>query len=82
MIIKGRSPTMRHVSRTRSVALDWLSDRIKFDSKIQIRYTDTKDQLADHYDLRKFSHVTNAKIFLICSTSAISALLAALSTPA
>ena len=29
MIIKGRSPTMRHVSRTDSVALDWLFDRIK-----------------------------------------------------
>ena len=24
MIIKGRSPTMRHVSRTHTVALDWL----------------------------------------------------------
>ena len=23
MIIKGRSPTMRHVSRTHRVALDW-----------------------------------------------------------
>ena len=31
MIIKGRSPTMRHVSRTRKVALDWLSDRINLD---------------------------------------------------
>ena len=28
MIIKGRSPTMRHVSRTHRVALDWLFDRI------------------------------------------------------
>ena len=26
MIIKGRSPTMRHVSRTYRVALDWLFD--------------------------------------------------------
>ena len=24
MIIKGRSPTMRHVSRTHRVALDWV----------------------------------------------------------
>ena len=24
MIIKGRSPTMRHVSRTHRVALDWI----------------------------------------------------------
>ena len=28
MIIKGRSPTMRHVSRTHRVAFDWLFDRI------------------------------------------------------
>ena len=28
--IKGRSPRMRHVSRTRRVALDWLFDRIYF----------------------------------------------------
>ena len=30
MIIKGRSPTMRQVSRTYRFALDWLSDRIIF----------------------------------------------------
>ena len=35
MIIKGRSPTMRHVSRTHRVALDWLFDRINLDSKIR-----------------------------------------------
>ena len=38
MIMKGRSPTMRHVSRTHRVALDWLFDRINLDSKIQIKY--------------------------------------------
>ena len=37
MIIEGRSPTMRHVSRTHSVALDWLFDRINSDPKIQIK---------------------------------------------
>ena len=47
MIIKGRSPTMRHVSRTHRVALDWLFNRINLDPKIQIKYTDTKNQLAD-----------------------------------
>ena len=47
MIIEGRSPTMRHVSRTHRVALDWLFDRINLDSKIQIKYIDTKTQLAD-----------------------------------
>ena len=38
---------MRHVSRTHRVALDWLFDRINLDSKIQIKYIDTKNQLAD-----------------------------------
>ena len=41
MIIKGRSPTMRHVSRTDRVALDWLFYKINLDSRIQIRYIDT-----------------------------------------
>ena len=47
MIIKGRSPTMRHVSSTHRVALDLLFDRINLDPKIQIKYIDTKNQLAD-----------------------------------
>ena len=47
MIINGRSPTMRHVSRTHRVALAWLFDRINLDPKIQIKYIDTKNQLAD-----------------------------------
>ena len=45
--LKGRSPTMRHVSRTHKVALDWSFDRINLDPKIQIKYIDTKNQLAD-----------------------------------
>ena len=47
MIIKGRSPTMRHVSRTHGVARDWLFDRINLDSQIQIKYINTKNQLVD-----------------------------------
>ena len=47
MIVKGRSPTMRHVSRTHRVSLDWLFDRINLDPKIPIRYIDTKHQIAD-----------------------------------
>ena len=47
MVMKGRCPTMRHVSRTHRVALDWLFDRINLDPKIQIKKIDTKNQLAD-----------------------------------
>ena len=38
---------MRHVSRTHRVAFDWQFDRINFDPKTQIKYIDTKNQLAD-----------------------------------
>ena len=47
MITKGRSLTMRHVSIPHRVALDWLFDRINLDPKIQIKYIETKNQLAD-----------------------------------
>ena len=55
MIIKGRSPTMRHVSRSHSVALDWLFERINLESQIQIKYVDTKNQLADILTKGSFS---------------------------
>ena len=47
MVINGRCPTMRHVSRTHRIALDWLFDKIILDAKIQTKYVDTKHQLAD-----------------------------------
>ena len=47
MINKGRSPTIRHGSRSHRVAMDWLFDRINLAAKIQIRYIDTKHQHAD-----------------------------------
>ena len=54
MIIKRRSAAMRHVSRTHRVALDWLFDRINLDSKIQIKYIDTKNQVTDIFNQREF----------------------------
>ena len=55
IVIKGRSPTMRHVSRTHRVALDWLLDRINLDPKIQIRCIDTKHQLTDIFTQGNFT---------------------------
>ena len=46
-ILKVGSPTVKHVSRTHRVAHDWLFDRINLDPQIQIKYIDTKNQLAD-----------------------------------
>ena len=62
MILKGRSPTVRHVSRTHRVALDWLFDRNNLDPKIQIKYVDTKNQLADlltqgNFTREEWSHI-------------------------
>ena len=47
MMMNSRSPTMRHVSRTHRVALDWPFDRINLDPKIQNKDLDTKNQPAD-----------------------------------
>ena len=47
MIIKGRCPTVRHVSRTHRVASDRLFDRTNLDFQILIRYIDTEHQPAD-----------------------------------
>ena len=55
MIIRRRSPTMRRVSRTHRVALDWLFDRINLDPKVQIKYIDTKNQLADNLTKGNFT---------------------------
>ena len=48
MMKNGKEPdNERHVSRTHRVALDGFCDRINLDPKIQIKYIDTKNQLAD-----------------------------------
>ena len=41
MTIKGRSPTMRHVSPTHRVDVDWLFDGIHLDPGITIKYVNT-----------------------------------------
>ena len=62
MIIKGRSPTMRHFSTTHRVALDFfLTDSI-WTTKFQIKYIDTKKQLADiltkgNFTLDEWNHL-------------------------
>ena len=53
MIITGRSPPMRHVSRTHRVALDWFLDRINLDPKIQNKHIDTKKPTRRHADKGK-----------------------------
>ena len=79
MIMKGRSPTMRHVSRTHRVALDWLFDRINLYPKIQIKYIDTKNQLADiltkgNLTRDEWNHLLNFNISHMSSTACIAAM--------
>ena len=54
-IIKGRCPTMRHVSWTNRVALDWSLDLINLDHQIQIKHIDTENQFADMLTKGKFT---------------------------
>ena len=46
---------MRHVSRTHSVALDWLFDRINLDPKSKSNTSTPKTQLADILTKRNFT---------------------------
>ena len=69
MIIKGTSPTMRRVSRTHRVALDWLFDRINLDPKNQIKYIDTKNQLADILTKGSFTHDEWNHLLNLCNIS-------------
>ena len=81
MITKGRSSTMRHVSRTHWVALNRLYDRVNLDPKIQIKYVDTKNQLADMLT-KGNSPGMSGTIFFVCSASWISrCFLAVIFTP-
>ena len=81
-IIKGRSPTIRHVSRTHRVALDWLFDRIILVSKIQIRYIDTKHQLAVILTKGDFTRDEWNNLLHLFNISHFSSNLAALRIPA
>ena len=45
VVIKCRSPTMRHVSQIHRVALDRLFVRINLDPKIQIKNHDNKNRI-------------------------------------
>ena len=78
VIIKGRSPTMRHVSRTDRVALDWLFDRISLYSKNPNQIHRHQKPTCRHSDQRKITHVMSGIICCACSISAISVLQCAL----
>ena len=74
MIPKGRSPILRHASRTHRVALDWLFDKINLDQKNSNPLHWHQTSTRSHFDQRKNSHVMSGTIFFICSIPAVSVL--------
>ena len=71
MIIKGRSPTRRHVHRTHRVALGWLFDRINLDHTSKSNMLTPKTNLLTCKPNR-ISRVTSGTIFFVCSKSRVS----------
>ena len=47
MIVKKRSPNLRHVARAQRVDLDWLFERVNDDPGIKMKCVGAKDQIAD-----------------------------------
>ena len=68
MIIKRRNPTMRHVSRTQRVALDWLIDRVNLEPQIQLKLCWYQKPTRRRADQRGVSRVMSGIIFFVCST--------------
>ena len=71
-IIKGRSPTMRHVSKTHRLALDWLFIASIWTPRSKSN-TLTPRTNSQTYWQREISHVMSGTIFCVWSTLAISA---------
>merc|ERR1712023_487104 len=72
MCIKGRAPTLRHVLRVHRINLDFVFELIHRESKnIQIRYINTKLQIADLLTKGSFSEAcwhTLLRLFQITHT--------------
>ena len=58
MIIRSWSPTMRHVSRTHRVTLDWLFEKINLDPMIQVTHVVSQSQLAEILTKGSFTRET------------------------
>ena len=54
-MVEGRSPNMRHVSRTHRVVLEWLFDRISLETDIQGIDVNTAQHIADVLTKGSFS---------------------------
>ena len=66
MINNGRSPNLRHVTRTRRVDPEWQFERVSLDHSI-FDNVQTNDQLTDFFDIRNVHH--NAVAFIVDSVA-------------
>ena len=64
MTIRGRSVTMRHVSRTHRVDFGLLFCRINLDPRIQIKYINTNQQIADILTTSSFSNLATPHLHI------------------
>ena len=55
-MVKGRSPSLRHVARTHRIDLDWLWERMRTDPGVYIKYVGTKEQIADMFTKGAFTN--------------------------
>ena len=73
MIIKGRSPTMRHVSRTNKVALDWF-ERINLDPQNPNQVYPHQTPTRRHFDKGNFTRDEWNNLLYLCNISNFSLL--------
>ena len=65
MNVKGRGPTMRHVSTTHRVALDWLFEKINLDPKFRSGMSTPKTN-SQTCEPKEASHVMDGTISFVC----------------
>ena len=65
--VKGKSPAMRHASGTHKVNLDWLYERVMYDTGVHRRFCPTQLQMADTLTKGSFSSVNGRKLFDLCN---------------
>ena len=94
MIMKGRSPNLRHISRSHRVPLDWFVRQNQFRSKDSDQVCWLQESTRTQIDIRTcelhylyqtsslfdISHVMHGTTFYVCLILAFSALKAALSS--
>ena len=62
MVNKGRSPNLRHVTRTHNVDLDWLLERVNLDHSILTQYAN-KRSIGGYVDKARVHHDAMTMIF-------------------